>query len=286
MVGRLKPDVSLERTRAELEGIREARQQTGPRTGEPARLRVIPYADKVVGDARKPLVILQAAVGLVLLIVCVNAANLLLVRGVARRREIAVRTAIGAGRGRVLRQFFVESLLLGAMGCAGGLLVARGAIALMLRVLPQAVPRLSETDIDARVMAFALAASLATTLVFAMVTGPGDAKDQVYETLKAGARDASSSARSVRARSVLVAIEVALTVVLLVAAGLMVKSFWHLTDYPPGFEPDRILTVRVQFQDRGIAIRRINVRSLTRCCAGPPPPRASKPRVSVRTETG
>jgi putative ABC transport system permease protein len=192
-------------------------------------------------------VILQAAVGLVLLIVCVNTANLLLVRGVARQREIAVRTAIGAGRGRVLRQFFVESLLLGAMGCAGGLLVARGAIALMLRALPQAVPRLSETDIDARVMAFALTASLATTLVFAMVPALAMRRTNVYETLKAGARDASSSARSVRARSVLVAIEVALTVVLLVAAGLMVKSFWHLTEYPPGFEPDRILTVRVQF---------------------------------------
>ena len=159
-----------ERARAELESIRE---RGGNRWAsvreEPSHLRVIPYADKLVGDARRPLVILQAAVALVLLIVCVNTANLLLVRGWTRQREIAIRTAIGAGRGRVLRQFFVESLMLGAIGCAAGLLVARGLTAAMLRLLPLAVPRLSETTIDARVLAFALGACLATTFVFASV---------------------------------------------------------------------------------------------------------------------
>ena len=247
VVGRLKAGTSRERARGELEGIREARQQAHPQTGESARLRVIPYADKVVGDARKPLVILQAAVAVVLLIVCVNTATLLLVRGVAREREIAIRTAIGAGRARVLRQLVAESLLLSAIGCVGGLLIAHGAIALMLRVLPQATPRLSETTIDGRVLAFALGMSVVATLVFALVPALAARTINVHDRLKDGGRDSSSSARRVRIKGALVALEVALTVVLLVAAGLMVKSFWHLTDYPPGFQPDRVLTMRVQF---------------------------------------
>jgi putative ABC transport system permease protein len=247
VMGRLKPGVSIECARAELESIRELRRRTGQRTGGSPHLRVVPYADKLVGDARRPLIILQAAVALVLFIVCVNTANLLLVRGSARQREIAIRTAIGAGRARVLGQFFVESLLLGAIGCAAGLLAARGFIAMMLRRLPLAVPRLSETTIDARVLAFALGACVATTFVFGLVPAITMRKTNVYDTLKDGARSASSSARSVHVRSALVVLEVALTVVLLVAAGLMVKSFWHMTAYPPGFAPDRVLTMRVQF---------------------------------------
>ena len=118
---------------------------------------------------------------------------------------------------------------------------------MLLRLLPLAVPRLSETTIDMRVLVFALGACGATTVVFALVPAIAVWKTDVYETLKDGARSASSSRRSVYVRGALVAIEVALTVVLLVAAGLMVKSFWHMTAYPPGFAPDRILTMRVQF---------------------------------------
>jgi putative ABC transport system permease protein len=247
VMGRLKPGVSLERARAELESIRERRRPTGQRTGGSSHVRVVPYANKLVGQARRPLIILQAAVTLVLFIVCVNTASLLLVRGSARQREIAIRTAIGAGRARVLRQFFVESLLLGAIGCAAGLLGARGFIAMILRLLPLAVPRLSETTIDVRVLAFALGVCVATTFVFALVPAIAMWKTNVYDMLKDGGRSASSSVRSVHVRGTLVAIEVALTVVLLVAAGLMVKSFWHMTAYPPGFAPDRVLTMRVQF---------------------------------------
>ena len=228
VIGRLKPGVTIGRTRVQLESIREQQRSTSQRPGGSSQLRVVPYADKLVGDARKPLIVLQAAVALVLLIVCVNTANLLLVRGWARQREIAIRTAIGAGRARVLRQFFVESLLLGAVGCAAGLVVARGIAALMVRLLPLAVPRLSETTIDARVLLFALGACVAMTLVFALVPAIAVWKTNVYETLKGGARSASSSARSVHVRSALVAIQVALTVVLLVAAGLMVRSFWNM----------------------------------------------------------
>ena len=240
VIGRLRPGVPVERARAEVESIRDMRRATSQRAPGSPHLRVVGYADRLVGDARKPLVILQAAVALVLLIVCVNTANLLLVRGSARQREIAIRTAIGAGRARVLRQFFVESLVLGTIGCAAGVLAARGAVAMMLRLLPLAVPRLSETTIDARVLTFALGACVATTFVFALVPAFAMWKTNVYETLKDGARSASASVHGVRVRSALVMIEVALAVVLLVAAGLMVKSFLHLTAYPPGFAPDRV----------------------------------------------
>jgi putative ABC transport system permease protein len=248
VIGRLKPGVSIDAARAELERIRQLRRLTGPQMAEARPLRVVAYTEKLVGDARRPLIVLQAAVALVLLIVCVNTANLLLVRGSARQRELAIRTAVGAGRARILRQFFVESLLLGAIGSAAGLLAAWGVIAAMVRLLPLAVPRLSETTIDLRVLMFALGACLATTFIFALVPAGAMWKTNVYETLKEeGARSASSGARSARVRSVLVAIEVALTVVLIVAAGLMVKSFWNLTAYPPGFAPDQVLTMRVQF---------------------------------------
>jgi putative ABC transport system permease protein len=246
VIGRLKPGVSIDRAREELERIRQLRRPTGDLGGAP-RLRVIPYADKIVGAARKPLIIVQAAVALVLLIVCVNTANLLLVRGWARQREIAIRTAIGAGRSRVLRQFFAESLLLSVIGCASGLLLARALTALIPHVMPLAVPRLAETTIDGSVVLFALGACAATTFVFTFVPAIAVWKTDVFEMLKDGARSASSDLRSVHARSALAAIEIALTVVLLVAAGLMVKSFRSMTAYPAGFDPDRILTMRIQF---------------------------------------
>jgi putative ABC transport system permease protein len=246
VIGRLKPDVSIDRAREELERIRQLRRPTGDR-GEAPRLRVVPYVDKIVGAARKPLIIVQAAVALVLLIVCVNTANLLLVRGWARQREIAIRMAIGAGRSRVLRQFFAESLLLGVIGCASGLLLTRALTALMLHVMPLAVPRLAETTIDGSVVLFALGACAATTFVFTFVPAIAVWKADVFERLKEGARSGFSNIRTVHVRSALVAIEIALTVVLLVAAGLMVKSFWSMTAYPAGFDPDRILTMRIQF---------------------------------------
>ena len=283
VIGRLKPDVSIDRAREELERIRQSRRPTGDR-GEAPRLRVVPYVDKIVGAARKPLIIVQAAVALVLLIVCVNTANLLLVRGWARQREIAIRTAIGAGRSRVQRQFFAESLLLSVIGCASGLLLARALTALMLHVMPLAVPRLAETTIDGSVVVFALAACAATTFVFTFVPAIAIWKTDVFERLKEGARSASSNVRTVHVRSALVAIEVALTVVLLVAAGLMVKSFWSMTAYPAGFDPDRILTMRIQFSGPRYGEpqnRRAYIDELVARVAY----QGSKPRVLDRTAT-
>lgn len=245
VMGRLKPAISTERARAELEGIRGQPPATDRPPGRPFRLRVVPYADRLVGDARKPLIILQAAVVLVWLVVCVNTANLVMMRGFARQRELSIRTAIGAGRVRILRQFFVESLLLGGVGSAVGLLAAQGVIVLMLRGLPLAVPRLSETTIDFHVLLFAVGLCAATTVVFTLVPAVVLWRANTFDTLKDEAgRSSSSGVRSVHLRSALVVMELALTVILIVGAALMLKSFRNMTAYPPGFTPDRVLTMK------------------------------------------
>jgi putative ABC transport system permease protein len=247
VVGLAKPGVSMARIREELEAIRDRETQAhGPFNGPP-RLRVEPYAATLTGSARRPLLILLAAVGLVLLIACANIANLLVARGSTRQREIAIRTAVGAGRTRVLRQFLVESLILAAAGGAAGLLFARVAIAVAIGMIPNAVPRLAETSIDGRVLAFTVAATMATALVFGFAPAIVLRKATVHDLLKDSARTVSASGGGLRVRQALVAIELALSVVLLIGAGLMVRSFWRITAYPPGFTPDRVLTLRVQF---------------------------------------
>src|SRR6185295_11568298 len=171
VVGRLKPGVTIARARSELEAIRAGWAQANPGLPAPPRLLVAPYADKLVGATRKPLLILLAAVVLVLVIACANIANLLLARGSAR----------------VLRQFLVESLLLAVAGGAAGLLLARAAIAVMLRLIPHAVPRLAATTIDGRVLAFAASAAIATAIVFGFAPTIALWKASVHDLLKAGA---------------------------------------------------------------------------------------------------
>ena len=210
-------------------------------------MRVTPLPDRLVGEARVSLRVLLAAVAFVLLIACANVAHLLLARASARQKEMAIRIAVGAGRARVFRQTLVESLGLALLGCAAGLLLARWAIAVIVRVGGEAVPRLAESSIDGRVVALALGTALAAAVVF----GSGSALSlwtaNIHDVLKDGARTSSASSRGVRARSVLVGLELALAVVLLSGAGLMVKSFWRMHTHPAGFDPGRILTMRVDF---------------------------------------
>jgi putative ABC transport system permease protein len=167
----------------------------------------------------------------------------------------------------MVRQFFVESLLLAIVGGAAGVLMARAAIAAVLRLIPFAVPRLTETTIDARVLAFAAATSIATAIVFACAPAIALWKTNVYDTLKDSGRTASASIAALRGRKTLVVAELAMSVVLLVAAGLMVRSFWRLTAYPPGFTPERVLTLQIQFSGpryRDTANRRAYVGELLR----------------------
>jgi putative ABC transport system permease protein len=244
VVGRLAPDVPLDRARTELETIRAAHAGARP-FGGPARLRVAPLADRLVGEARFALWLLLTAVACVLLIACANVAHLLLARASARQKEMAIRVAVGAGRARVLRQTIVESLTLALLGCAGGVLLARWMIATIVRVSADAVPRLTESTIDGRVLALALGTALVTAVVFGSASAFSLWTANVHDVLKDGARTSSAPSRGVRLRSVLVAVELALAVVLLSGAGLMVKSFWRMYAHPPGFDPARILTMKV-----------------------------------------
>ena len=246
-IGLLKPGISIDRARDELERIRIGVKEAYGGMPAPPHLMIVPYATKLVGHARAPLLILFGAVTLLLIVACANIANLLLARGSARQREIAIRTAVGAGRGRMLRQFLVESLLLAVIGAAGGLVLARAGVAVMVRLIPYAVPRLAETTIDGRVVAFALLSAVTTALMFGIAPAVALWKPGVYEMLKDGARTASAAVGSLRLRKALVASELALTVVLLIGAGLLARSFWRITANPPGFAPDRLLTMKVQF---------------------------------------
>ena len=247
VIGRLRPGVSIARAREELDIIHaNTAKAFGPQS-QRRRLKIVPFTDKIVGGARRSLLVLLAAVVLVLVIACVNVANLLMARGSTRQREVAIRTAIGAGRGRMLRQLLVESMMLAAIGGAAGVLAARFTLAGLVRVLPEAVPRLVEATIDARVLAFATVISVLTAVVCGLAPAFTMRRISVHDVLKDGTRTASASSGGLRARKALVAAQLALSVVLLVAAGLLMRSFWRITENPAGFAPERVLTMRMQF---------------------------------------
>jgi putative ABC transport system permease protein len=203
--------------------------------------------EKLVGSATRPLIVLLAAAGFVFLIACANVAHLFLARASSRRAEVAIRAAIGAGRWRLARQFFVESALIAAAGASAGLVVARWSLATIVRVFPHAVPRLQETTIDGRALAFAAAATIMAALVFGMVPVWSLWKDDARGVLKQALTGAWPMTGKLRTKTTLVALEFALTIVLLIGAGLLIKSLWRLTAFPDGFHPDRIVTMPIQF---------------------------------------
>jgi putative ABC transport system permease protein len=250
-VGELKPGVSVETARAEIETIRTRWARANP--GVPFRptLEISPLMEKLVGGARAALMILLAAVALVLLVGCANIASLFLARASARQKEIAIRTALGASRGRVVRQFLVDSLILALAGGAAGLLIARGSLQMMVRLIPQAVPRLTEATLDGRVLVFALGVSALTAVMFGVGPALTLWNANPNDALKGGIRAVSPPAGRLRARASLVTAELALTLVLLCGAGLLVKSLWRITARPAGFDPAHTLTVTVQYDTGG-----------------------------------
>ena len=252
VVGRLKPGVSIEAARAELLTIRTRTAARNPAIPFKPTQRVLPLREKLVGAARPRLLILLAAVAAVLLVGCANIASLLLARATARQKELAIRTAVGAGRARMLRQLLIESLVLAVAGGATGVLVAKACLEVMGRLIPQAVPRLLEASLDGRVLAFALAVSVVTALVFGIAPVFSVWKISAFDVLKDGTRTVSATAASVRVRSWLVTGEVALTLVLLCGAGLLVKSLARITAYPAGFVPQQTLTVTVAYNTNGM----------------------------------
>jgi putative ABC transport system permease protein len=244
VVARLRADVPLEHARAEMQTIYANEARLRPGIDQAHRsLHFASLREKLSGDARRALVVLMAAAGFVLLIACANIANLLMTRATARRREIAIRAALGAGKLRVARQSLVESLLLSGGGVVG-LVLARWALDAVKVLARHSVPRLAEATIDATVLWFTLAVSLITGLVFGL--GPVFVLwgADVHDVLKAESSAASTRGR-VRSREVLVAAELALAIVLLTGAGLMLKSLWRMNARPPGFAPEKILVMRI-----------------------------------------
>jgi putative ABC transport system permease protein len=247
VVARLRAGVTLERARAEMETVRARIAQAHPSPfNNRRRLRLVPLQEQLMGGARLALVVMLVAVVFVLLIACGNAANLLLARASVRHREIAIRVAIGAGRGRVLKQLFVETLALAASGAAAGLVIARLGIEMILQINPQAAPRLAETNIDIRVLGVVLSVSVLSALIFGLAPALALWSVDPNHALKDRARNVSAGVGHVRVRRLLVGAELALALVLLIGAGLMLKSVWHMSAYPPGFEPGQVLSMELE----------------------------------------
>jgi putative ABC transport system permease protein len=248
VVAALKPGVGTSQALAELEVmqsriIRE-RPNRPPRFGQ-SSLHVEPLQEQLVGATRPALLVLFAAGVFVLLIAAVNIVSLLLARATARRKEIAIRASVGAGRARVIRQFLTESVVLALLGGAAGLVLARGAVAILIRISPNAVPRLAETTIDGWVLAFTLAISAGAGILFGTVPAIAVWRSNLHDTLKDGNRTSASSS-GLRMRRLLVAAELALAIILLTGAGLMLKSFWRMNAHPQGFAPEKVLVMKVR----------------------------------------
>jgi putative ABC transport system permease protein len=245
---RLKPGTSIASANADLNTIAARLEQQYPDTNTGRRVRVDSLREDVVGDIRPTLLTLLGAVGFVLLIACANVANLLLTRAAERQREMAIRTALGAGRMRILRQLFTESMVLALAGGVVGLLLAISGTRLIASYIPEGIPRMSELGMDARVLLFTLGASLLTGVFFGLAPALQSSDNNLTETLKEGERNSSRGRH--RAGSLLVISEVALTLVLLVGAGLLVKSFWRLSQVNPGFNPENVLAMQVAVSAR------------------------------------
>ena len=243
IVARLKPNVSLEAARAEMNGIaRNLARQYPDDNRDRDEIRVLPELDRLIGDVRTPLLVLLGAVGCVLLIACANVANLLLARATARNRELALRSALGAGRARVVRQLLTESLILALLGGGAGLLLALAGMRVLLRVSPNRIPRLESIGLDARVLVFTFGVALLTGILFGIAPALRLSRTDLSESLKEGGRGAEGGSGHNRFRSFLVIAETAIAVVLLAGAGLLLTSFQKLQSVHPGFASRDVLT--------------------------------------------
>jgi putative ABC transport system permease protein len=243
VVARLKPNVSQQQAEADSNVIYARLEKQYPDTNTGRRAFLMSVHDNFVGDVRQPLLILFGSVGLVLLIACANVANLLLVRSSTRKREISVRVALGASRSRIIRQLLTESLMLAVIGAVLGIILAYWGTSFIAHQLPGGIPRLNEANVDFRVLAFTFGVSLITGLLFGLAPAVQASRLNLTDALKEGDRGASGGRQ--RLRSLLVICEVALTLTLLVGAGLLVQSFRRVLQVDPGFKPQNLLMMQV-----------------------------------------
>ncbi|HJQ25710.1 MAG TPA: ABC transporter permease [Blastocatellia bacterium] len=240
---RLKPGATVAQAQSELSGIATHNESLYPSENAGIGVNVVAMQEEVVGKIGKALWLLLVAVGAVLLIACVNVANLLLARAASRQKEIAIRTALGASRGRIVRQLLTESVILGLAGGLVGLGLAFAGLKLLVSLNPPNIPRLAEINIDLRVLAFTFLVSLATGLIFGLVPALQASKPNLNEALKEGARGSSAGGNRQSLRRALIVVEMVLTTMLLIVTGLMIKSFVSLQRVDPGFNPANVLTM-------------------------------------------
>ncbi|HEX8651884.1 MAG TPA: ABC transporter permease [Pyrinomonadaceae bacterium] len=243
-VARLKPGVTLSEAQAEMNTIALNIEKQNPVTNEGLGVALHSLREGLVGDYQKALLILLGVVGFVLLIACANVANLLLARASTRQKEIAIRAALGASQSRIFRQLLTESLLLGVLGGALGLVLALWGLDLLLAAIPVEIPFWMKFSMDGRVLLFTIGVSLLTGLIFGVAPALQASRPDLNETLKDGGRTSASATRH-RLRSLLVVAEVALSLMLLVGAGLMMRSFLRLQHVNSGLNPENVLTMQV-----------------------------------------
>jgi putative ABC transport system permease protein len=253
VVARLKPGVTLEQARADMNTISERLAQQYPKDDKGWGATAIPLREDIVGDVRAPLLILFGAVACVLLIACANIANLVLAKTLARRKEVAIRAALGASRRRLLQQVLAETVLLALAGGAFGLIFAHYGMLFIVQFAGQQLPRAGSIGLNAWVLAFTLGISLLTGIAAGLLPALRLTREDVSEALKQGAGRTVSDAGGNRTRSVFVVAEVALSLMLLVGAGLLIRTLWALRGVNPGFDPGHVITMNVSIPSNNFA---------------------------------
>jgi putative ABC transport system permease protein len=256
VMAHLRPGITFDQGRQELASLIAAygqKQSEGFHAMSPRSHPIVMFGlrDEVVGNVRRAMLMLLGAVGFFLLIACVNVANLLLARSEARQREIAVRTAVGAGGWQLLRQFIVEGTILSSAGAVLGMILAWGGLRLIQATNAGLIPRIREAAVDGQVLLFALAVSIATGMVFAMAPAVHLVAQPIHDALRVAAGRSFGSVNASRFRSALVAAELSLALILLIGAGLLVQAFWKLQQVPAGLNPSGLLTMRVSLSNQG-----------------------------------
>ena len=244
-IGRLKPGVSLAQAQADMDAVTRDLAQAYPDADKGIGAKLVPLKTQMVGRVKPMLLVLLGAVGFVLLIACVNVANLVLARSMGRAREFAIRIAMGAGQARLVQQMLTESVLLAVAGGTVGLLMAYWGTRAALGVLPTALPRAEQIGLDARVLGFTMAVSLLAGILFGLAPTIKTSRPNLHETLKEGGRSASAVRH--RAQDIFVVVEMALALVLLVGAGLLIRSLTSLWKVNPGFKPENVLSFWTSF---------------------------------------